>query len=208
VEDVSIPPYLFIASNLFGATTAKIDLTILTSSAMHKCAFCAFIFACSVMNLAIKPPIQIETKCKRKSAVSYVLRLRGGMGVFGITHPQFSEMYNSSSAQCNCLAGCRCAHCNERTGYKNILKGSYPRPKNLASYGRGPDPVPIGDLTQKFEVAVALIWIGHRFLKSVFNVADIGNSDNLTLITVGLCAKGKLSSFASHSLCALTSTAL
>jgi hypothetical protein len=80
-------------------------------------------------------------------------RLRGGMGVgggvggkgaFGMTHPQFCEKYDGNPDNCKCPPGCRCGHCNIRTGYSDILKSRYPRPRNLSSYGRAPYPTPCG----------------------------------------------------------------
>ena len=73
-------------------------------------------------------------------------RLRGGMGVFGtIATPPYCEKYDGDPSHCKCMPGCRCAHCNERTGFKNIMKGRYPRPQNLSSFGPEPKPTLSGN---------------------------------------------------------------
>ena len=48
------------------------------------------------------------------------LRLRGGMGLLGMTYPHYVEQWDGEDDNCRCMMGCRCAHCWKRNqGEKN-----------------------------------------------------------------------------------------
>ena len=73
------------------------------------------------------------------------LGLRGGMGIAGTTYPDYCEMYDGNPKSCKCMPGCRCSHCNERTGFARTLKSKPPVPPHSPSYyDRGPYPTLTG----------------------------------------------------------------
>ena len=65
----------------------------------------------------------------RRGAAGPVMRLRGGMekgGLQGRYVVPHIPVWDGNPANCKCLMNCRCAHCNEISGFENVLERSYP----------------------------------------------------------------------------------
>jgi hypothetical protein len=52
---------------------------------------------------------------------------KGGLqGRYAVPH---IPVWDGNPANCKCLMNCRCAHCNEITGFEEVLERSYPAQK-------------------------------------------------------------------------------